>query len=583
MKVLLVEDLDSDAQLTTQALRKAFASPPELKRASTLDQALTLLGACEFDAVLLDLGLPDASGLDAVHALVSVDPLVPIVVLSHAEDERLALSAVRAGAEDFLVKLRESPDHLRRALHHAMERKRSTRRLHDMASLDELTGLANRATFNERVEQAIGRAARNGGRFALLFMDLDGFKRINDKHGHQIGDTILREVASRLSRQLRRDDLVARIGGDEFCVVAEGLQREDDARLIAQNMSTIADRPVVVGNDRIQFGISTGVSIYPEHGTSPKALLRYSDQAMYRAKSQGGNNYSVFRGNAPPSPEVAMQSEFEASLSNGDIHLRYQPIVDSGSLQVRRFEALVRWRHPRLGLQHPGKFLGMVRRRNLCPTLDRFVIATACRAAARWNEAGLIDCPIAVNVGGDSITNGSLEQLVGECLTTNRCPADLLEIELSERALIADPASTQALIENLRAMGVRVCIDDMGTTMTALTYLRHLPIDSLKIDRLYLNGLDSAYTRSIVRAIISLGRSMRMKVVAQGVQTRAQHRFAVEHRCDQLQGYRFGTPMTAGQMERRLPIPLVADAVPGMKDGQGPVASNVTIARQGRA
>ncbi|MEO0421253.1 MAG: EAL domain-containing protein [Pseudomonadota bacterium] len=559
MKVLLVEDLDTDAELTTRALKKALGSAPELSRASTLKQARDLLTAREVDVVLLDLTLPDANGLDGLHSLVSIDPLVPIVIVSSQQDESYALSAVRAGAEDFLVKHREPPEHLRRAIHHAMERKRTTRRLHNMASLDELTGLANRATFNERVEQAVGRAARNNGRFALLFMDLDRFKGINDAYGHQIGDTILREVAARLSRQLRRDDLVARIGGDEFCVIVEGLQREDDARVIAENLSTVADRPVIVGDDRINFGLSTGVSIYPDHGTSPEALLRHSDQAMYRAKSQGGNSYSVFRGNGPPSPEAALQREFEESLSNGALQLRYQPIVETGSLRVKRFEALVRWRHPRLGLQHPGKFLGMVRRRNLGPRLDRFVIATACEAAARWNEAGIIDCPIAINIGSDSINAGSLEHLVGECLTASKCPADLLEIELSERALIADPTRTQAVIESLRAMGVRICIDDMGTTMTSLTYLRHLPIDCLKIDRMYLSGLDNAYTCSIVRAIIGLGRSMRVKVVAQGVQTRAQHEFAVENRCDQMQGYRFGMPMTAAQMERRNPIAALGD------------------------
>ncbi|MEM9386987.1 MAG: EAL domain-containing protein [Pseudomonadota bacterium] len=577
MKVLLVEDVDSDAELTTRALMKAFGSAPELSRASTLTQARTLLTAREVDVVLLDLSLPDAKALDGLHSLVSIDPLVPIVIVSNKQDEECALSAVRAGAEDFLVKHRESPEHLRRAIHHAMERKRTTRRLHDMASLDELTGLANRATFNERVEQAVGRATRNNGRFALLFMDLDGFKGINDAYGHQIGDTILREVAARLSRQLRRDDLVARIGGDEFCVIVEGLQREDDARLIAENLSTIADRPVVVGNDRISFGLSTGVSIYPDHGTSPEALLRHSDQAMYRAKSQGGNSYSVFRGNGPPSPEAALQREFEESLSNGALQLRFQPIVETGSLRIKRFEALVRWRHPRLGLQHPGKFLGMVRRRNLGPRLDHFVVATACDAAARWNEAGIIDCPIAINIGSESVNAGSLEHLVGECLTASKCPADLLEIELSERALIADPARTQSVIESLRAMGVRICIDDMGTTMTSLAYLRHLPIDSLKIDRMYLSGLDNSYTRSIVRAIIGLGRSMRVKVVAQGVQTRAQHQFAVENRCDQMQGYRFGMPMTAAQMEQRSPVAMITAPLGAPSAGVTAVASSSAL------
>ncbi|MEO0971909.1 MAG: bifunctional diguanylate cyclase/phosphodiesterase, partial [Pseudomonadota bacterium] len=394
---------------------------------------------------------------------------------------------------------------------------------------------------------------------------------------HQIGDAILREVAARLSRQLRRDDLVARIGGDEFCVVVEGLKSEDDARLIAENLSAVAERPAIVGRHSIPFGLSTGVSLYPDHGTNPEALLRHSDQAMYRAKSQGGNSYSVFRGGGAPTAEDILHEEFQAALHNGELQLRYQPIVDTRTLRVRRFEALLRWRHPRLGLQHPGKFLGMVRRRNLSQQLDQFVVASAAASAVRWYDAGNINCPVCINMSGESIEAGTLGQLISDGLTASRCPADLLEVELSERALTADPTRAQTAVEELAAMGVRVNIDEMGTTMTLLSYLRHLPVDSLKIDRVYLSRLANPHTRSIVKAIITLSHSMRLKVVAQGVQTRTQHRFALEHRCDQMQGHRFGTPLTQGQMEQRMPVPLVVDP----RDRFGPrVAQHATYGNE---
>jgi diguanylate cyclase (GGDEF)-like protein len=559
VRILLIEDYDGDAELVSILLQRALGEAPALERVRTLEQAYPRLSGDLFDLVLLDLSLHDAVGLDAICALHRHDPLVPIIVLGNANDERLALQAVQAGAEDFLVKTSENADAARRAVHHAIERKRASRRLHTLANLDPLTSLANRASFQERAEHAIARSRLHGDKFALLFIDLDGFKSVNDAHGHNVGDAILREVAQRLTRQVRRDDLVARVGGDEFTVLVEALPSAEDAFPIARKLVATAQRPVMVCGQPVRFGVSTGISIFPDHGQTLDELMQRSDEAMYLTKARGGNSFTLYQERGSGQRCDLEQARIEAGLAGGQFDLRYQPVVDAKTHEVLRYEALLRWHHPRDGLYRPSRFMNVVRRhRSLQLALDRYVIGRVCGTLGDLHRAGLLRRPVSLNVCGDNLLDGHVHQLIEEAAAATECPLEYLQVEVHEDALLVNRNATRAAMEALRDFGIRIVVDDLGATLSSLDYLRQLPIDTLKLDRAFMRNLDNPHTCAIIRAIVCLGRSMGIGVTASGVQTGAQERFAVQSQCDSLQGYRYGPPMTLRQMERQLARDLSA-------------------------
>jgi diguanylate cyclase (GGDEF)-like protein len=570
MRVLLVEDLDCDAELLAMSLRDALDEPPLIERAHNLAEACSRVAGDCFDVVLLDLSLPDSDGLDTLHSLHRVDPLVPIIVVGGFTDERTSLHAVQAGAEDYLLKGRERPAHIRRAIHHAIERKRASRRLHSLASLDSLTGIANRSSFQERVERAINHAHATDEKLALLFVDLDGFKSVNDSYGHNAGDALLREVAKRITRQVRRNDLVARVGGDEFTVLVEDLGSAADAAQIAEKLTGIAARPVTVCGEAISFGVSTGISIFPDHGSTLEELMQHSDEAMYLSKARGGNSFTLYSEHGDDNTCELEQAELQCGIAGGQFDVRYQPIVGVRSRDVVRYEALVRWHHPRHGLRHPVSFMPTVRRhKSLQLALDDYVVRHVCADVAHWHNAGLLRCPVSINVFGENVLSGEVHRLLQQATRATGCPTQSIELEINEDALLVDRARARDALQALRTMGVRICVDDLGATLSSLDYLRELPIDGLKLDRAFLRNLDNPHTCSIVRAIVSLGRSMHIAVTAGGVQTFEQEQFVAESRCHSMQGFRFGPAMPRRQVERRLNALLDGLDAPPARAQQG--------------
>jgi diguanylate cyclase (GGDEF)-like protein len=547
-RVLLIEDNPSDAFLTAEYLPETAWTVTVL---SALDEAIEELRRREYDAVIADLTLPDATGLDSVERIHAFAPEVPLVVLTGAADERLALDALQAGAEDFVAKNDLSAETLARALRHARERKEFELGLRKRANEDRLTGLANRYRFDERLTEAVARARRARTRFAIACFDLDGFKRVNDELGHEAGDLVLAEVGRRLRATLRESDFAARLGGDEFAILIELLKDPSEAngaaaRLLAALEQPYGDHPALRG-----VSASIGIAVSAEGQCEPgEILLRSADAAMYAAKRAGKNRIAVTR--APGVVDAADPTlTFLDALEKGDVCLHYQVQVRPGEGPPSA-EALVRWRRDGQ-LVLPGEFLPVIERTSAIGDLGRWVIETACRQLASWRAEGRQIERVAVNVSARQLDNTDLVGVIEHALDRAGLPPSALEIELTETAVMRNLENAARVLSELKRLGVRVAMDDFGTGHASLSYLSRLPFDVLKIDRSFVGQLfANPRSATTLRAIIALGHELGLEVVAEGVETQSQLEVLTREGCDRFQGYLLGKPLEADDFGQAL-------------------------------
>ncbi|WP_181391975.1 EAL domain-containing protein [Deinococcus irradiatisoli] len=426
----------------------------------------------------------------------------------------------------------------------AVEQRELADRLAHQATHDTLINLPNRALFEDRLEQAIRGAGRHGGSVALLVMDLDGFKRVNDSLGHQAGDALLRQVAHRLRGRLRVGDTFSRMGGDEFTVVLPDLRDPSDAVRVGRELLRALEAAFWVDDRELFVTCSVGVALYPDDGHDAATLQRHADVAMYRAKADGRNALRCF---APEMNETArerleLEGWLRRALELGEFELHYQPQVTRSGTPVA-VEALVRWRHPSLGLVPPAKFIPAAEESGLIVAIGEWVLAEACRQAAAWYRLGQ-PIRVAVNVSALQFSRPDFFQTVEQALSGAGLDPSLLEVELTESLVMHDPGESARQMEQLRALGVRVAVDDFGTGYSSLSYLHRLPIDVLKIDRSFVAELEAPRgTQALVQAIVALARALDLMVVAEGVETDAQLAFLNELGCDLVQGYLFARPM----------------------------------------
>jgi len=425
--------------------------------------------------------------------------------------------------------------------------------LRHLATHDALTDLPNRVLLDDRLEQAMAHAERDSQPFAVMMLDLDRFKTINDSLGHHAGDAVLKEVSRRLHETVRNIDTVARVGGDEFVLIIGPSTVPADAQEIARRANVALRQPIRVGSVDLHVSSSIGIATYPTDGSSADRLLANADAAMYCAKQDGRNNYQCFAPgmSAETLERASLESELHQALRLGQLELYYQPKVDTATGDVRSAEALIRWRHPQRGLIPPVQFIPLAEECGLIHEIGAWVVQEACRQCAAWQRAGLPALRVAVNVAASQFRRGDLLDTIRRALEDARLDPHYLEIELTESVVMTDPEGTAAILEQLSRMGVLVSVDDFGTGYSSMNYLRRFPIDKLKIDRGFLKDLMScADDASIVRAIISLAHSLRLKVVAEGVETPEQLRFLRSLGCDQYQGYHFSPPVPANEFAR---------------------------------
>jgi diguanylate cyclase (GGDEF)-like protein len=552
-RVLLVEDDPLFAQLVEQMLRDAgFVA----QAVPLLSEATDILRREELDCILLDLSLPDAHRLEGVEALRKDRPDLPIVVLSGLDDETVAVEAVQRGAQDYLVKGHVDTHIMSRAIRYAIERKQTERALAHLAHHDHLTDLPNRPLFLDRLHGALARIERHPSCIAVLFVDLDRFKEVNDALGHEAGNVLLREIAGRLQTVLRPSDTVARFGGDEFIVLAEKVGGQLGATRLASRICDVVAQPVAIADREVLVTASVGVAL----ARSPLPaddLIRDADSAMYRAKQAGGG-YEVYDEldealSGIGGPDLAPARKLRAlrrletandlhrALERGELRVFYQPQVELPFGRVAGVEALVRWQHPERGLVGPGEFVPLAEETGLIVPIGQLVLQTACRQAVRWRAAAPAGPALlmSVNLAPRELAEPGLVEDVEMALAESGLEPSGLCLEMTESTVVGHSKGIPQVLRDLKELGVSLRLDDFGTGYSSLAALDEYPVDGVKIDRSFVARLADEERRDVFAAVVGVAHALRLTAIAEGVEEKGQLAVVSGLGCDVAQGNLF--------------------------------------------
>jgi len=544
-RVLLVEDDPRAAMLIGEMLRAAWSQSLIVAHAQRFADAIREL--TDHGATCVLLGVPGQEGepLAALTHLRSAAPDVPIIVLSDQSDEEVGLTAIKAGAQDFLVKSELHPALLHRAVRYAIERKRSEVQLAHQALHDPLTALPNRVLFIDRLSVALDRSRRTGAPVAVLFLDVDGFKPVNDTMGHAAGDRLLTVLADRFRELLRPMDTVARFGGDEFTFLFEALESEREAVLIAERIRHSAGRAIALGETESSVAVSIGIAIVSDPAVTPDSVIRDADAAMYRAKELGGARFELF--DETSRHRASQRFELEAALGQAvqrsQLRVHYQPRVSlNGQTGLVGFEALVRWEHPERGLLAPGDFLAIAEDTGLIVAIGGWVLEQALHQVTRWRQTRP-GVTISVNLSPRQLSDPGLVTRLQDAIRASGSDPGVLCLEVTEDTIREKPELAARMLA-LSQLGVELAIDDFGTGHASLASMRHLPVDTLKIHESFVASLGGEPGEvAIVAALVELGHALGLSVVAEGVETDAQLARLRDLGCDGAQGFLFSRPV----------------------------------------
>lgn len=419
-----------------------------------------------------------------------------------------------------------------------------------MAHHDALTGLANRTLFNDRLESGIARAQRHDYKLALLVIDLDHFKNINDSLGHNTGDRVLTSITARLSQLIRTDDTLARLGGDEFTIILEGLKDPDEASFLARRVLQSISCPLEIDGHPLYINSSIGISLYPDYGTTAADLLMQADAAMNQAKHEGRNGFRLFNSSLTQNAHerLTLESRLRQALQADELEPFFQPQINTSTGEIEGFEALARWITPEDGLISPGRFIPLAENSGLIETLDMQIMRKAMKHFVHWRKQGLQPGILSVNLNVRHFQNPHLLQVLDNMIADTGFRHQWLEVEVTETQLMSKPEQAIQVLSKLHEAGIRIALDDFGTGYSSLSYLKRLPITKLKIDQSFVRDLpDDQEDASIVKAVIALAKSLGLEVLAEGTETEAQINFLAQHQCDRAQGYFYARPMPAGE------------------------------------
>jgi diguanylate cyclase (GGDEF)-like protein len=547
LDVLLIEDNPGDARLIREMIAEVPDAPFDVHCVERLTQGLERLSAGGTDLVLLDLSLPDSMGLETFAKVYAHSPTVPIIVLTGNGDANTALSAVKSGAQDYLLKGRLDRELLLRSMQYSIERKRYQVQLEHQANYDALTGLPNRNLLHDRLKQSV-YAQRMQRAIAVVFIDLDHFKFVNDSLGHSVGDMLLKGMAQRLQGVLRDGDTVARLGGDEFVLILNDQPSEEVTYRAMQRITASLAEPMEIDGKELVVTCSAGISIYPQDGPDVDTLLKNADAAMYRAKEHGRNNFQFYTSemNERVNERLALENALRRAIERKEFLLHYQQRVDLRTGAIIGAEALVRWVHPEWGLVRPARFIPLAEETGLIVHIGEFVLREACRQVRAWLDAGLKPGVVSVNLSARQFRQEGLVRLVSRVLEETGVDPAHLEMELTESTVMHNVEAAVATLQGLKSLGISLSVDDFGTGYSSLAYLKNLPIDKLKIDRSFVRDIgtrDGSEEGVLAQAIISLGHNLHLHVVAEGAETDAQVRFLKRHKCDEVQGFYYGEPV----------------------------------------
>jgi diguanylate cyclase (GGDEF)-like protein len=590
-RLLIVDDIaDNRAVLARRFERRGF----EIAEADGGLRALELIAQQAFDLILLDVMMPDIDGMEVLkrlreqHSPVSL-PIIMVTAKSQSED---VVKALELGANDYVTKpvdfavalarastqigrkraeeevrrandalrkmneeleqrvvertasLASANDRLRLEIEH---RRQSEEKVHYLAHHDALTGLGNRVLLREQLEEALTRARRNGDPVGVLFLDLDGFKTVNDTLGHSIGDALLKSAAARLQENVRDTDKVARLGGDEFAVLQSVDSQPRSADALAARLVAIMSEPFFVDGQQLDLSASVGIAVAFGNDADPEQLLKNADLALYRAKADGRSTYRFFEPemDALAQARRSMEVELRSALTRREFELHYQPLINLKTRRVAGFEALLRWSSSTRGLISPAKFIPLAEELGLIAPIGEWAIRQACEHAAAWPG----DTKVAVNLSPVQFGSASLVPAIVQALSASGLPASRLELEITESVLLDDSDRNLAILRQIKDLGVRIAMDDFGTGYSSLSYLRRFQFEKVKIDRAFITDLgQNAESRAIVRAITGMCNNLGMTTTAEGVETAEQLSCIASEGCTEAQGYYFSPPKPASEV-----------------------------------
>jgi len=555
MRILLVEDNSADAELIRGQLEDGGLKNFRVTHAKNIASGLQLLYENSFNAVLLDLSLPDAHDLDGFLALQNAAPMLPIVILTARDDERLALMAVEKGAQDYLHKDKSHGDTLRIAISYAIQRKRFEDGITRQANFDSLTGLANRQLFGHRLDMLLAKFKRTGCGVGVLFLDLNDFKRVNDTLGHAAGDMLLKEIAQRMVHCVRPYDTIARIGGDEFAVIVEDIKDPHDCAQVAQKFIDAISIPVEMAMQRItvgaSIGIATAVAAQPDNVTS-SLLIDQADTAMYRAKENEGNSFCFYTSDMNEALQFRRQLEAElaTAVRNQELTLCYQPKQSLESGFISGVEALVRWDHPRLGTLLPETFLEVAREIHMLDEIEAWVMNEVCKDMHRWRVMNLPLLQVSVNISATCFDSPDFLMRLVSLIEKHGIQPELLAIELPEEIFASASFNRAQTFAKLYKLGIGISMDKFGGHMSSLQSLKGIALSEIKFDsRFSQSAGGQAEDLRLIKTIVACAHALGIRVVASGVESEALRDQLRQQQCDAIQGFIYKRPMPAPHFE----------------------------------
>ena len=560
---LMAEDNPVDAEIFSDMLRRAFghhASVICVDRFAALSDALT---QGHFQALILDMDLPDQSGLDNVHQIGREYPGLPIVVLTGNEDLDLALDSLQHGAQDYLSKNHATPEILARSIRYAQERKHIEQKLKDaledaadknrqletQAKHDPLTGLANRSYFQDIAQRTLLCAQRNQLQAALLYFDLNEFKKVNDTYGHQIGDELLRQVAERMQQVVRDSDLLARLGGDEFVIITDTLADKRDVDPLIERIQQQFDREFTLGAHRLAATTSIGIAFYPD-ADNLDLLIKHADCAMYQAKNNPAVDICFYSQQIAEQHTRAQRIEslLGSAIEKDELNAHFQPILNVRDQQEIHIEALARWHSAELGPVRPDEFIAVAENTPAINGITQLMAQRAQALCSTLQQQGLTPHRISINVSAQQLTNEHFCRLFLHGLDALQLPPSRICLELTERQVLQNIQRSKAHFALLQSQDVQLALDDFGSGFSSLTYLLDLPFNILKLDRVLIRDIDqNARNQALVAGIVEMAHRLEMKVVAEGIERIEEQQKAIDLGCDYIQGYLIAKPLPLDQ------------------------------------
>lgn len=561
MKILVADDSKTNLIFTNRLLTQMGH---EVTAVSSGPQALEAFEKNHFDLIILDVVMEGMNGFETATKMreINVKNWIPIIFLSANVDDESIRQGIDAGGDDYITKpfseitLAAKIKAMQRISDMRQELINTTKQLEKLSSTDTLTGLYNRFQFERSLVEKLAAAERHHRMMGLMFIDLDHFKLINDTFGHHIGDLLLKEVSMRLKNCLRKEDFIARIGGDEFTVIFGEVDSIENIGLVAQKMLDVLSVDFYLEKHSIRIGASIGLACYPTQGTTQEGLLKNADIAMYHAKAMGRNNYQYFNDelNEKYKQHIDIEYALRFALERKEIILKYQPIYNIATNKMAGLETLVSWDHPKFGYVSPKIFIPIAEETGLMTTIGNWVLRNACEQARKWNLDQYKNFKLAINLSTQQLLQEDFFEMIVDILNYTNLPAQILELELNETSIMSYRTDIfKNLINKLHNFGISIAIDDFGTGYSSLTRLKHISIDTIKIDQGFVQDVMSDPNSGIiVNCLIALGKNLNLKVIAEGIETEGQLKFLQSKGCEYGQGYFFSKPIKTEDMPKFL-------------------------------